>query len=148
MILYLDASGLVKRYVTEAGSKEVVDLCESGELLAMSIVGYAEVVAALARRLREGDMSQDTHRATVAKLKDDWQLIDAWGLTSRVNDTVERLVYRYPLRGFDAIHLATALVGREDSQEDILFICADLRLRAAAREEGLMVFPEQAQDER
>ena len=148
MILYLDASGLVKKYVKEADSKEVVDLCESGELLAMSVVGYAEVMAALARRLREGGMPQDTYLATVAKFKDDWRrYVDAWGVTDRVNDIVERLVVRYPLRGFDAIHLATAIAGREDSLEEILFVCADLRLAAAAQQEGLRVFPERAPHE-
>jgi predicted nucleic acid-binding protein len=141
MIVYLDSSGLVKRYVEEAGSAEVAALCQSAELVAISVVGYAEVMAALARRQREGGMPQDAYKVAVGRFKDDWQNMDAWGLTNQVNDLVERLVYRHPLRGFDAIHLATALARREESQEEMQFVCADLRLRAAAREEGLAVLP-------
>ena len=48
MILYLDASALVKRYVTERGSRETADVCAKAEIVATSLVSRAEVAAALA----------------------------------------------------------------------------------------------------
>jgi predicted nucleic acid-binding protein len=49
VILYLDASALVKRYVMEAGSKDVISLTAAAAAVATSLVSRAEVAAALAR---------------------------------------------------------------------------------------------------
>ena len=48
MIVYLDASALVKRYVEEAGSDEVASLIDGATVVGTSIVSRAEVAAALA----------------------------------------------------------------------------------------------------
>ena len=54
MILYLDASALVKRYVAERGSREVIGLTTAAEIVATSLISRAEVAAALARAVRLG----------------------------------------------------------------------------------------------
>ena len=59
-----------------------------------------------------------------------------------LNKTVERLTIAHPLRGFDVIHLASALIVYERIQEDFIFTCYDKRLIKAAKEEGLDTFPE------
>jgi predicted nucleic acid-binding protein len=59
-----------------------------------------------------------------------------------LNEAIDRIVQRHPLRGLDAIHLASALHVREESSEQVLFVCGDRRLLAAARAEGLTVVPE------
>lgn len=48
MIVYLDASALVKRYVTERGSGQVHSLIESADAMGTGMVTRAEVVAAAA----------------------------------------------------------------------------------------------------
>ena len=55
MILYLDTSSLVKLYVDEPGSEDVLRLVDQAELVTTSVVAYAEARAALARRRREKD---------------------------------------------------------------------------------------------
>ena len=47
------------------------------------------------------------------------------------------LIRRHPLRGFDAIHLASALSLRAALGEEITFAAADERLLRAARAEHL-----------
>ena len=47
MIVYLDASALVKRYVAERGSRETGDLSASADVVATSLVSRAEVATAL-----------------------------------------------------------------------------------------------------
>ena len=51
MILYLDASALVKRYVAEPGSTEVNDAIATAEVIGTAIISRAEVAAALTNRL-------------------------------------------------------------------------------------------------
>jgi hypothetical protein len=46
-------------------------------------------------------------------------------------------VRRHPLRGFDAIHLASAIRLQQQLGEEIRVIASDDRLLTAAEEEGL-----------
>ena len=59
------------------------------------------------------------------------------------NDPINRFVGIHPLRRFDAIHLASAVLLRERLPEDFLFACFDQRTAKAAHSEGLRIFPQQ-----
>ncbi|HVT17946.1 MAG TPA: hypothetical protein VHQ90_17430 [Thermoanaerobaculia bacterium] len=52
---------------------------------------------------------------------------------------VPGLCRRHPLRGADAVHLASALLLREEGL-DVLFACSDRHLLEAAAAEGLAIF--------
>ena len=52
MILYLDASALVKRYVAEPGSVEVNEAISRAEVTGTALISRAEVAAALAKAVR------------------------------------------------------------------------------------------------
>ena len=52
MILFLDASALVKRYVAEEGSEEVEAWSLEAEALATTVISRVEVPAALAKARR------------------------------------------------------------------------------------------------
>jgi len=54
MIVYLDASALVKRYVSETGSPEVNALLATVAVAGTSVIIRAEVAAALAKSVRVG----------------------------------------------------------------------------------------------
>ena len=62
MIVYLDASALVKRYVAERGSRETGDLTASADVVATSLVSRAEVAAALAKAVRLGVIEPESGR--------------------------------------------------------------------------------------
>ena len=68
MILYLDASALVKRYVTERGSKDVIALTAGAKAVATSLISRAEVSAALARAVRLGVVDADGGRRARGRL--------------------------------------------------------------------------------
>lgn len=58
-ILFLDSSGLVKRYIAETGStwvQSVTNSTSGNECYIAQITG-AEVVSAVTRRLRRGDLT-------------------------------------------------------------------------------------------
>jgi predicted nucleic acid-binding protein len=58
-----------------------------------------------------------------------------------VHRRVDELLARHALRGADAIHLASALLVCDALKQPVTFACADLKLVAAARAEGLDVVP-------
>jgi predicted nucleic acid-binding protein len=54
VIVYLDASALVKRYVAETGSAEVEALIGAARATGTGVLSRAEVAAALAKAARVG----------------------------------------------------------------------------------------------
>lgn len=134
MILYLDTSSLVKLYVEEPGSPAVQTEVEASELVATSIVAYAEARAALARRRREGSLTAAEHGRARAGLDVDWPRLLTVGVTESVTRKAGDLAERQRLRGFDALHLAAYLtVVQEFPAERVRFSTADLALERAAR---------------
>jgi predicted nucleic acid-binding protein len=134
---YFDTSALIKRFVEEAGSKSVEALIASDPLVATSKVAYAEVHAGLARKLREGRLVAAAYRRAARAFDADWQGYGRVDLPDALLTLARDLVRRHPLRGFDAIHLASALHLRAAIGEEMRVIAADDRLLAAAEDEGL-----------
>lgn len=139
MILYCDTSALVKRYVEEEGTAKVDALWDEADEVATSIVAFAEGVAALSRRKREGVLSRAGYARTIPVFHEEHLRLFLVQITPHLNTVVRRLVEKYPLRGFDAIHLASALIIRDADKRDFLFACFDKRLNLAAKKEGLRV---------
>jgi len=137
-MLYLDTSALVKLYIREPGSREVEALAKENQPWVLtSLVAFAETFSMLLRSLREGRITHPVYRRQKRAFLADWETWHVVGLSQPLLAPVERLIERYGLRGFDAIHLCTALsIGRPE------FACFDERLRAAAGAEGLPVVPE------
>src|SRR5262249_12815825 len=71
-LTYLDTSALVKRFVSEAGSSEVQDLLIGGQPVACATIAYAELHSGLARRHREGALSQLEYRLVCRRFETDW----------------------------------------------------------------------------
>ena len=142
---YFDTSALVKRYVDEVGSLWVRDRVDTATgLLLTSSMTRVEVACALARRYREGTLTRDIHDELWQAFSYD---IAVRLRTLRINlDTLtiaERLAKHYPLRAYDAVHLATALVARQrlatEGITGVTFLSADYRLLDYARREGIPV---------
>lgn len=136
MILYLETSSLVKLYVREGDSEAVRELVEVANIVATSIVAYAEARAAFARKFREKGISAAAYRTVKDSLETDWPRFFVLNLSERTVQTAGELAERYGLRGFDAIHLAAATDLRVGGTPGVRFETADVRLREAARREG------------
>ncbi len=139
MILYLDTSALVKLYAVEEGRETVERAVEEAGRIVTSAVAYAEARAALARKLREGVFSEGEHREAVAALDEDWRTLEVLSVTENVARLAGDLAERHALRGFDAVHLASALLVRAASREqgdgeDVLFLGFDIDLMGAVAE--------------
>jgi predicted nucleic acid-binding protein len=142
MILYLDTSALVKLYFREPFSDEILLKWRSAQQIVTSSVAYAETVASIYRKSREGNLEDSLVREVVASFYRDWSSLIRVEVTDELNAYIDRAVERYPLPGFDLVHLASAMVIRERVPQDFVFACFDERLARAAQSEGLETFPQ------
>jgi predicted nucleic acid-binding protein len=72
MRLYLDTSALVKCYMTERSSQDVLDLAVGAELVGTSLISRAEVAAAFARAVRLGGVRVENGRRAQGDFLRDW----------------------------------------------------------------------------
>lgn len=136
MIAYLDTSSLVKLYVEEHGSADVLALVKSAEAVATSRVAYVEAMAAFVRRLAATRPTKAYSQTKEAFLKDwpDYLIIE---VVESVSSLAANLAEKHRLRGFDSLHLASAVFLKNRVSRPIVFSSADKKLNEAARKEGL-----------
>jgi len=109
MILYLDTSALVMRYFREAHTDDILSKWIGAKQIFTSSVAYAETVAALYRKKREANLDEPLIRNIVALFSQEWVSFVRVKVNDDLNATISHLVQTYPLRGFDVIHLASAM---------------------------------------
>lgn len=141
---YADSSALVKRHVHEMGTAWFRALCDSatGNVIITARISMVEVYSALNRRQREAHLSATDYADIVTDFiticATEYQLVE---LTALVVERAKSLLERYPLRAYDAVQLASALLARDVLRSAGMppptFLAADDRLLAAARAEGL-----------
>jgi predicted nucleic acid-binding protein len=139
VILYCDTSALVKRYVNEAGTDIVDSAWEAASVVATSVVAYAESMAAFHRRQREGYLTQKTLRLICDKFKNDCRQFVLVPADHQLHELIDGLLKRHAFRGFDVIHLASALIFDNNGTEETVFACFDTGLNRAAEKEGLRI---------
>ena len=137
MIVYLDTSSLVKLYVEEDESSKVDALVRSSEFTATSLVAYAEARAAFARRFREKAFTPDEHDRIKEFFDKDWSCYLILSVTRNMIRLAGDLAEKHALRGFDSIHLASALTLRQELSSPIVFSCFDDKLQKASKRENL-----------
>jgi len=145
MILYLDTSALVKRYFHEPYSDEVISKWKDADEILTSSVAYAETMASIYRKKRDVDISDKVINKVVGLFQADWQSFIRVEVTDELNDHINKAVKKHPLRGFDAIHLASCLMVNERLSQNLLFVCFDNKLTRSAHLEGLKTFPQYSQ---
>jgi predicted nucleic acid-binding protein len=128
---------LIKRFVTERGSHEVLRLTRAETPVATATIAYAETYAGLTRRHRDGDMPAPAYDGACEQFERDWTGYVKVALTDDVLNAARQVIRRHALRGFDGIHLAAALVLQRGWSEPVLIAAADQKLLRAAAAEGL-----------
>ncbi|MBK7202287.1 type II toxin-antitoxin system VapC family toxin [Candidatus Amarolinea dominans] len=141
---YLDTSALVKRYVAEDGSRwlETAIFQSTDNMVLISRITVVEMRSALARRRREASIQPHDHADALSALSEDCLLRYRFvELESPVVDLAGELLDQYPLRAYDAVQLASALVVHrlliEANLAPLIFVSADDKLLTVARAAGL-----------
>jgi predicted nucleic acid-binding protein len=151
-VLYLDSSALVKLYFSEVGSTELEDTLrratDLGIAVFSSVLAYAEVHAGLARKSRDEQLSNSFTATIHDRFDRDWVFaVNPVEANIGVLGFVRDIVKVSPIRGGDALHLASALWLRDVSRFSVksgihtaplTFVCSDIQLLAAAEKQGIL----------
>lgn len=142
--LYLDTSALLKLFVEEDGSARVRSLAggqKGAAVLLASRLGYTEASVSLARMVHLGRIPPAELPGHLGALADFWdQSIQEVDITEAVLEDARQLAQRFPLRTYDAIHLASAREARTMLRGvfdgEVRFLAFDEALQHAAHEVG------------
>jgi predicted nucleic acid-binding protein len=143
LISYLDTSALIKSYVREDNSEEVVRLLGDIEGVGTSVITYAEMASAMARGARMGAFSPDDARAAWEDFLADWSGITRLKVAQGVLERAAAVAWEHGLRGYDAMHLASALAWQETIETPVALATFDRELWLAAQRGGLEAWPEE-----
>ena len=141
MILYLDSSALVKRYVAEPGSAMVSEAISQAAIIGTGLISRAEVAAALAKAVRVGALTQGEAQAGLQAFRSDWPDLMRVQVTEAVVARADALAWERNLRGYDAIQLAAAIHWQEALGETVTIATFDRQLWAVAEQTGLTPYP-------
>jgi predicted nucleic acid-binding protein len=142
LIIYLDTSALLKQYVQEDQSEQVEQLLRQAEGAGTSLLTYAEMASAMARAARMGLIPSDEAQAAWKDFLTDWEFLLRLNLSSQVTGRAAKLAWEYGLRGYDAVHLASALLWQEALGAPLTLATFDRDLWQAGKKAGLQVWPE------
>lgn len=142
MIVYLDPSALVKRYVAERGSEEVEKLIPEAEALGTALVSRAEIVAALAKAIRMGALGDEEALQARETFESEWPDLVRLAISEQVVERAAEAAWDHGLRGYDALHLAAAKTWLDLLQRPVTLATFDRRLWQAAGEDGLRPWPD------
>ena len=141
MILYLDASALVKRYVREPGSDLVESAIGQAALIGTSLISRAEVVAAFGKARRMSLLTEEAAVQAVAAFRGQWLDLVRVQITELVMARADMFAWEFGLRGYDAVPLAAASLWSEGVGEAVTLATFDRSLWAAAVRAGLVAYP-------
>ena len=142
MILYLDTSALVKRYIAELGTAQVSQAIAEADLVGTSIIARAEMAAALAKAVRMTVLARDAADAALQVFRSEWPRLVRVQTTELLIARADALAWEWGLRGYDAVHLASAVLWQEGMDEAITVATFDRRLWEVAGRCGLAAFPD------
>jgi predicted nucleic acid-binding protein len=141
MILYLDASALVKRYVAELGSAEVSAAISQAQVTGTALLSRAEVEAALAKAVRVHALTQEEALARLQVFRNEWPDLVRVQVTEMVVARAGAFAWEHGLRGYDAVHLAAASGWQDALGERVTLASFDKQLWTVAEAVGLEAYP-------
>jgi predicted nucleic acid-binding protein len=142
MILYLDSSALVKRYIAEPGSDEVLRQIEAAEVVGTSAISLAEVSAALAKAVRLGTVPREVGESAYRVFRREWPDMVRLPVNEVALERAASLVWTLGLRGYDAVQIAAAVSWQETVEAQISFATFDRQLWTASSAARLASFPD------
>ncbi|MGH7452915.1 MAG: type II toxin-antitoxin system VapC family toxin, partial [bacterium] len=134
-------------YAPEKGSHWIKGIVEpaAGNVIHLGQIGVVEIAAALSKKVRTRELTQENYEEALQLFLTDVQneeYITAF-LSDPIIELAVDLTKRHPLRGYDAVHLATAISLNttllEAELPPLVFVTGDRALREAAQGEGLTV---------
>ena len=136
MLAYFETSALVKLIIQEEHSDQALAVWNSAEMVHSSIVALAESLAAVAQARRGGRITRSTHEEAKIEVRERFEDLLASHVSRDLAERAGELAEEHGLRGYDAIHLASALALEA---RDLVMVTWDRALAKAAGLSGLRV---------
>jgi hypothetical protein len=134
LIVYFDTSAIMPIVIDEPSSPVASRLWDEADRVVSSRLVYAEGRAALAMAHRMDRIDEPRLRNAVGDFEILHEQLDLVEVTDRLVRDAGALAEEFGLRGYDAVHLASAkLVG----DPDLVLAAGDQSLIAAARQVGM-----------
>ena len=137
MIGYLDTSAFVPLLVREPTSESCRRFWDDSDVVVSSRLLYVETAAALAQARRLGRLTGDELDASLRLLDELWLDIDVVEADDIVVGRAAVLARRLELRGYDAVHCASAERVNEDA---LVAATGDRKLIEAWAKVGVATF--------
>lgn len=134
MIVYFDTSAFLKLVIEEPGTVTAVRAWTDADRVAACRLLYPEARAGLAQARRMGRLPARSVSASRRALEALWTDMEVVEITPLVAQAAGDAAERLGLRGYDAVHLASALHTSADA-----LVCADADLLQAANACGLPI---------
>lgn len=126
----------MKLILAENGSARTRGLWDGAEGCSSTVALYAEARSAIAAARRARRLNDLAHLAGLRLLHELWAAIEAIELTEALAIRAGELAEAHALRGYDAIHLASAEAVLDDGD---VMVVSDQRLGEAAASVGIEV---------
>ena len=130
-MLALDTSALVKRYVAEEGSREVIDLMDADRVWAASALALIEAHVTICHL----EFGRAVEQTLVRTLRADWERFFVVPVDERCLEQASEIGCTERVRTLDALHLAAA----NRMPGPVRFVTFDARQVEAGRSIGLEV---------
>lgn len=142
MIIYLDTSVLLKQYIQEAGSEDVIKLLGAAKSNGTNLLTFVEIASAVARAVRMKLIPPNEAELTWKDFLVDWELLVRLDVSGAITKRAAALAWEHGLRGYDAIHFASALAWQDSIDTPVTLATYDRDLWMAAQRAGMEVWPE------
>lgn len=136
MIAYFDTSALIPLVLNEPSTDLCRRIWHDADHCVTSRVTYVETAAALAMAERQGRITTRQHDASWSNILTIWPELDIVEVTSALSTAAADVARSLGLRGYDAIHAASAHAVADDT---LVAAAGDRHLLHAWRLLGLAV---------
>jgi len=127
MVVFIDTSALAKRYIEEAGSKEVdIYFLDENDIL-LAPVTTIEMKSVFTRRLREKSILPDIVKLASSEWEKEEPSFRFIPFNSMLRNAAIQVIERTGIKALDSIQLASADISSVD-----IFVTADKALSRAA----------------
>jgi predicted nucleic acid-binding protein len=142
LIIYLDTSALLKRYINEVGAEEIRQLLEEADEIATGVITRVETASAVARLVISHSITDEDGERVWDEFSEDWEIITRLRVTPQLVERAACLARQYCLRTYDAVHLASAISWQEGMNMPVTLATFDRGLWLAGQKSGLGMWPD------
>lgn len=142
MILYLDTSAVVKLFIRETGTDYLQGLFAPAGVFGTSRICQPEFSAALSKSVRMGICPTGTSEGALKEFTRIWSSVIKVDADAGVLGSAADLAWEHGLRGYDAVHLASAMHLENLVHSHVTMVTYDKQLWDVSRKVGLVTLPE------